>query len=257
MRKQSGRTSCAVERVAVRLCVVIALLAASFPLSLFSQGSTGTIQGGVFDSSGGAIAGARVTVTDVARGTTRTLTTDESGQYVAPSLTTGSYTVRAEANGFSALERSNVQLEVGQIVRVDLTLAPGEQTQTVTVTEEVPAIDTTSATLGGTVSNKAIQALPLNGRNFMRLLELRPGVVTHPGDNTSASSTNGRRSGADILLIDGTFFTGYDQRQQPGQWECQGLQRRFIQCVAGRCHPGIPVPNRTPRRKPAGRTDRL
>jgi hypothetical protein len=205
MRKQSG-TSCAVERVAVRLCVVVALLAASFPLSLFSQSSTGTIQGGVFDSSGGAIAGARVTITDVARGTTRTLTSDESGQYVAPSLTTGSYTVRGENGGFRTVERSNVKLEVGQIIRIDLTLAPGEQTQTLTVTEEVPAIDTTSATLGGTVSNNAIQALPLNGRNFMRLLELRPGVVNHPGDNTSASSTNGRRSGADILVIDGTFL---------------------------------------------------
>src|SRR5712672_1897239 len=202
---EQSESSSAVERAVVRLWLVVALLAASFPLPVFSQGSTGTVQGGVFDSSGGSIAGARVTITDVARGVTRTLTTDISGQFVAPSLTAGTYTVRAEANGFQAVERSNVLLGVAAVARVDLTLSPGAQTQTVTVTEEIPAIDTTSATLGGTVSNQAIQSLPLNGRNFMRLLELRPGVVTKPGDNTSASSTNGRRSGADILLVEGIF----------------------------------------------------
>jgi hypothetical protein len=98
MLKQSG-SSTAVERAVVRLWLVVALLAASFPLPVFSQGSTGTIQGGVFDSSGGSIAGAQLTITDVARGVTRNLTTDISGQFVAPSLTAGTYTVRAEANG--------------------------------------------------------------------------------------------------------------------------------------------------------------
>ena len=72
---------------------------------------------------------------------------------------------------------------------MDLTLSPGAQTQTVTVTEEIPAIDTTSATLGGTVSNQAILALPLNGRNFLRLLELRPGVV----DNSNRGGRTGQR----------------------------------------------------------------
>ena len=204
MHTQSGSSS-AVERAVVRLWLVVGLLAVSFPLPAFSQSSTGTIQGGVVDSSGGSIAGARVTITDVARGTTRTLTTDEAGQYVAPNLAAGTYSVRAAANGFAALERANVAVGVASTVRVDLSLSPGAQTQTVTITEEVPAIDTTSATLGGTVSNQAIQELPLNGRNFMRLLDLRPGVVTKPGDNTSASSTNGRRSGADILLVEGIF----------------------------------------------------
>jgi hypothetical protein len=142
-----------VKVAAQLLLTVVALLLVSLPL--FSQGSQGTITGGVFDSSGGSIAGAKVTVSDPARGFNRVLTTDESGQYAAPALTTGTYTVRAEAAGFRALERSNVLLEVGANVRVDVTLTPGEQTQTITVTEEVPAIDTTSATLGGTVSNQA------------------------------------------------------------------------------------------------------
>ena len=94
-------------------------------------------------------------------------------------------------------------LEVAQDVRVDLTLTPGEQTQTVTVTEEIPAIDTTNATLGGDVSNQSITALPLITRNFLQLLQLRPGVVDVPGGTGTATVTNGRRAGADVLLVEG------------------------------------------------------
>ena len=119
-----------------------------------------------------------VTVIDVARGVTRNLMADGAGQYVAPDLNPGTYTVRAEAKGFRTEEHSGVLVEVGQNIRVDLVLQPGEQTQTITVTGEIPAIDTTDATLGGTVSNQSINALPLNGRNFQRLLQLRPGIVT-------------------------------------------------------------------------------
>jgi carboxypeptidase family protein len=174
-----------------------------FCLPLFSQTSQGTIQGGVFDQSGGAIAGATVTVLDVARGVTRVLTTDSAGQYVANGLTPGTYTVRAEAKGFRNVEHSGVLLEVGQNIRVDLVVQPGEQTQTITVTGEIPAVDTTDAVLGGTVSNQSINALPLNGRNFERLLELRPGAVADVGAGTGSSSTNGRRDRSDMLRVEG------------------------------------------------------
>ena len=180
---------------------VLALLSISLPL--FSQASQGTIQGGVFDQTGGAIAGAMVTLTDVARGVTRTLTADDAGQYVAVSLNPGTYTVRAEAKGFRVVEHTGVLVQVGQNIRVDLTLQPGEQTQAITVTSELPAIDTTDATLGGTVSNESINSLPLNGRNFERLLQLRPGVVTAIGSGTGSQSTNGMRTGADLTMIEG------------------------------------------------------
>ena len=196
-----NRSSSTVKQIVEFLLPLVALLLVSLPL--FSQGSFGTIQGGVFDSSGGVIAGAKVTVTDVARGVARNLTTDDAGQYAAPALTAGTYTVRAEARGFNILERSNVLVEVGQNVRVDLTLSPGAQTQTLTVTEEIPTIDTTSATLGGAVSNQAIVALPLNGRNFFHLLELRPGIITAPGGKSGSSSSNGRRTGSDVILVEG------------------------------------------------------
>ena len=122
-----------------------------------------------------------MTITDVARGTTHTLTTDQTGQYTVPSLLVGTYSVRAEAQGFQTVERTNVLLEVAQDVKVDLKLPPGAQTQTVTVTEEAPAINSTDATLGGTVTNQAVTSLPLVTRNFLDLLQLRPGVVSVPG----------------------------------------------------------------------------
>jgi len=178
-----------------------ALLLVSFPL--YSQGAQGAIQGSVFDQSGAVIAGATVMVIDVARGVARNLVADDAGQYVASSLNPGTYTVRAEFKGFSTQERTGVVVEVGQTIRVDLKLQAGEQTQTITVTGEIPSIDTTDSTLGGTVSNSAILSLPLNGRNFFRLLELRPGVITDPGAQSGASSTNGRRLGADLLVVEG------------------------------------------------------
>jgi hypothetical protein len=172
-------------------------------LPLLSQNSQGGVQGGVFDQTGGAIVGATVTVIDVARGVNRVLTSDGAGQYVANNLNPGTYTVRAEAKGFRTEEHSGVLVEVGQNIRVDLVVQPGEQTQTITVTGEVPAINTTDATLGGTISNQTINALPLNGRNFERLLQLRPGVVTSVGGKAGTTSTNGRRNGNDTVVIDG------------------------------------------------------
>lgn len=171
-------------------------------LPMFPQAAVGTILGGVFDSTGGAIAGAKVTITDVARGTTRDLTTDASGQFTAPSLLSGTYTVRAEAPGFQAIVQQNVVLEVTQEVRVDLRLTPGATTQTVTVTDEAPAIDTVNATLGGTVTNQEVSQLPLVTRNFLELLQLRPGVVNVPGTPTD-TATNGRREGSDVILVEG------------------------------------------------------
>src|SRR5580700_2821978 len=194
------------KKILQLLVTIVALFVAS--VSLFSQANQGVIQGAVFDQTGGAIVGATVTVLDVARGVTRSLTTDAAGEYVAPSLLPGTYTVRAESKGFRTTEHSGVLVEVGQTIRVDLTVQPGEQTQTVTVTGEIPEIDTTDSTLGGTVSNATINALPLNGRNFERLLQLRPGVITNPGAGAGNASTNGRRTGNDLLLVEGVAQIG-------------------------------------------------
>src|SRR5579862_8608324 len=97
------------------LAVTLAVLVLCVPA--FSQGNAGRIMGTVTDQSGGVVAGATVSVVDVARGVTRTLTTDDAGEYNAPNLTPGQYTVRAEAKGFKKLERQNVVIEVGKEIR--------------------------------------------------------------------------------------------------------------------------------------------
>src|SRR6202022_2699788 len=137
------------------------------------------------------------------RGTSRPLTTDESGAFNAPNLTPGAYKVRAEFKGFKTTERQNIILEVGQELRVDVSLQPGEQTQTITVTEQVPLVETTNAELGGTLQNEVINDLPLNGRNFENLLDLRPGVTKYVGNSGWTQSSNGLRPHDNFFMVDG------------------------------------------------------
>ncbi|MFZ3370141.1 MAG: carboxypeptidase-like regulatory domain-containing protein, partial [Candidatus Sulfotelmatobacter sp.] len=157
------------------------------------------------DQSGAAVTGATVVVTDVDRGTSRTLTTDQAGAYVAADLTPGTYKIHVEAKGFKSLERPNVVIEVATDVRADFALQPGQVTETVVVEEEVPLVNTTSATLGGTLSNKEINDLPLNGRNYENLLQLRPGVVRYPGGGFSTTSANGLRAEDNAYFVEGLF----------------------------------------------------
>src|SRR6266849_1438838 len=180
---------------------ILVVFLASVPL--FSQGSAGRIDGTITDQTGGAIVGAKVTVTDVPRGVARALTTDSAGAYSAPNLIPGTYSVRAEFQGFRTVDRQGILLEVAQDVRVDVQMQPGEQTQTVTVTGEAPAINTTNAELGGTLQNSVINDLPLNGRNFENLLDLRPGVSKYPGNSGWTNSTNGGRPHDNYFLVDG------------------------------------------------------
>jgi hypothetical protein len=189
------------------LGVALAVLVLCVPA--FSQGSAGRIMGTVSDQSGGVVAGATVSVVDTERGVTRTLTTDDAGEYSAPNLIPGPYVVRAEAKGFKKIERQNVDVGVGKEVRVDLTVQPGEQEQTVTVTEAVPLVETTNATLGGTLDNADIVDMPLNGRNYQMLLGLRPGVMIQPGGGPWTQSTNGVRPDESLWLVDGVINSNF------------------------------------------------
>src|SRR5216684_4274620 len=183
------------------LCLSIGVFLVCVPL--FSQGSQGRILGTVTDQTGGVISSATVTVLDVERGVSRTLTTGDSGEYNAPNLLPGTYTVRAEAKGFKVVERQKIALEVGKEVRVDLTLQPGAQEQTITITEALPLVETTNATLGGTLSNETINELPLNGRNYINLLTLRPGMTVYAGGGSFTRSANGTRAEDIGYLLDG------------------------------------------------------
>src|SRR6202166_416814 len=183
------------------LFALLALLAGSFEVC--GQGSNGEILGAVTDQSGGNVAGAMVTITDVARGISKTVTTDQAGEYVASDLTPGTFTVRVESKGFKVFERQNILVEVGKEVRVDAALQTGSQSEVVVVTEEVPMVDTTTTTLGGTLSNEIINDLPLNGRNYQNLLTLRPGTTVYPGGGPWTQTTNGARPEDTSYLVDG------------------------------------------------------
>src|SRR2546427_10297435 len=198
-------------RITFLLLATLGVLLFSSPL--FSQANSGRILGTVMDQTGGVISGATVTIIDKDRGVARTLITDDAGEYNAPTLIPGTYTVRAEANGFKKMERQNVILEVGKEIRVDLTVQPGEQTQSVTVTESIPLVETTNATLGGTLNNADINDLPLNGRNYQYLLSLRPGVMIQPGGGPWTQSSNNVRPDESGWMVDGVINANfYDAR---------------------------------------------
>lgn len=186
------------------------LLLATLALLLFAalgwaQSTAGRVLGTVSDQSGAAVAGATIVVTDTQRGTSRTLTTDDSGAYAAADLQPGTYKIHVEAKGFKSVERPSVGVEVATDVRADFSLQPGQVSETVTISEEIPLVNTTSSTLGGTLSNKEINDLPLNGRNYQNLLQLRPGVMRYPGGGFSTTSANGLRAEDNAYIIEGLY----------------------------------------------------
>ena len=182
-------------------------------LPMFAQVNTGRISGGITDQTGGAISGAKVTVVDVARGENRDLVSDSAGQYAAPNLLPGVYTVRAEFMGFETINRENVQVTAGGDIHVDITLQPGATTQTVTVTEALPMVNTTNAQTGGTLDNQALSQLPINGRNYRWQANYVPGVMTGVGEGSSNQTVNGTpvSNGMWNMIFDGlissTYFT--------------------------------------------------
>jgi hypothetical protein len=173
----------------------------------------GRISGIVADTSGGAIAGASVTVTDVGRGIPRAVTTDATGAYSAPNLIPGTYSVRAAYMGFKASDRQDIQVGVGGDVHVDVTLMPGEQSQTVTVTGEVPTITTTNAQLTATIDTNTLADLPIAGHNYIQLLALLPTFQLRQGSATGPSQySNGLRAEFNVYVLDGvtdssTYYT--------------------------------------------------
>jgi hypothetical protein len=197
-------------RTWVCFCVKTAILALSLGFALclasspaFAQGGTASIQGTVTDSTGSPVAGATVSITETDIGATRTLSTDQSGAYSAPALRPGKKTVRAEFKGFKTIERDNVVLEVGQELRLDFTLQPGEISETVRVEIAIPLVETTNAEQGGSLTNQVVNDLPLNGRNYQNLLTLRPGVTIYGGGGGWTQSTNGIRPDDNMYLVDG------------------------------------------------------
>jgi hypothetical protein len=203
MFRENKPVTMKLKKVALFLATSLVALIVCVPA--WAQGNLGRISGVVTDQSGGVIVGAKVTVIDVQRGVSRPLLTDTGGQYIATALIPGPYEVIVEAMGFAKFDRQNIDVVVGGELNVDATLSPGSQTQTVTVTEEAPTISTTNATLGGVVENQALTELPLSGRNYLHLLDNKPGMQMKPGGGSNSYVSNGQRNAANGFYFDGLY----------------------------------------------------
>ena len=175
-----------------------------------AQSFRGSITGTVSDSSGAAIAGADVKVVSADTGLTRTVTTNSDGFYTASELPPGNYSVTISKSGFRTATAKGIRVSVTNPARADISLTPGQVQESVTVQADVPLVETTSNTMGGTIEAKAVEDLPVNGRDFTKLLVLVPGATGDPvGSSDSPGSfglfsVNGNRGRSNNYLLDGT-----------------------------------------------------
>src|ERR1700687_5548386 len=192
----------------LRLLVVFVLLSAAM---LMGQTFRGTILGTVTDPSGAVVAGATVKVRNVATGLERTTATSADGSYAVPELPIGTYSVTVTLAGFQTAVTNNVEVNVATERRVDVAFKTGQVSERVEVSgEELSHVETTSAELGGTLTTATIENLPVNGRDYTKLIYLNPGVAGSP-DQISDSpgsygefSMNGARGRSNNYLLDGT-----------------------------------------------------
>ena len=142
-------------------------------LPVFAQ-TFGEITGRITDSSGAAAPEAAVTATNINTNATRATVTTQSGDYALPSLPPGTYNVKVEKAGFKSGEAKAVNLSVQQTVRLDFALTVGQISESVTIEANAIQLQAENATVGTVVENKRIVELPLNGRNYLQLVALRP-----------------------------------------------------------------------------------
>jgi len=208
-----------VDRGRGRLCVFIGvLLLVSSQQAAWAQ-EAATISGRVQDASGATVAGVAVAVRSLETGAACVVTTDEGGNFNVLSLAVGEYELKAEKTGFKAALRTGINLVAGQEAVVNLRLEVGEVLQQVTVSGELPLVNTATAPVSGLVGEGEVKDLPLNGRSFDNLITLNPGVVNYSAMKTAQTSTSngntfsveGRRPLENLFLLNGIEYTGSSQ----------------------------------------------
>jgi hypothetical protein len=199
--------------------VVFSLVVLLVPCAAWAQPVTAAISGKVEDKSGAVVSGATVTVKSLETGAVRVVATDDTGGFKALALPLGAQEVKAEKAGFKTQIRTGIHLTVGQEAVVNLQLEVGDFVQQVTVSAEVPVVNTTTASVSGLVGEAAVKDLPLNGRSFDNLITLNPGTINYSSEkaaNTSTSNGNifsvtGRRPADNLFLLNGIEYTGSSQ----------------------------------------------
>jgi outer membrane receptor protein involved in Fe transport len=189
----------------------VAVLILAFSAGSTAQTFRGTILGTVSDTSGATVAGAKVTVRNIATGLVRETETTGDGSYAVPELPIGTYDVTVEKSGFQTSVTKGVVVEVAHDRRVDASLRPGEVTQRVEVTAEtLTQVETTNDNLGGSFVSRELLNLPINGRDYTKLLIMAPGTTGDPSGELDSPgsfgqfSTNGNRGRSNNFLLDGT-----------------------------------------------------
>jgi hypothetical protein len=180
--------------------------------ALAQQSASSGILGQVLDSSGAAVPGATVTVTNVGTSAQRTATSDAEGRFSFPSLPPSTYTLRAELQGFSTAELKNFELRTGQTASPILTLGLGSVTESVSVRADAPLLQTASASVGQVIDQHQIETLPLNGRSVLSLASLSAGVTprafqrgTQYGRRNEYITVEGGRDSSTNYTIDGVY----------------------------------------------------
>jgi hypothetical protein len=182
------------------------VLAAGMASAAFAQGGNALINGTVFDQAKAVLPGVTVTVTYEATGISRDTVTGAEGLYAIPTLPPGTYTVRAELQGFQTQTRQGLVLRIGQELTIDLTMGLAGVTENVTVTGEAPIIETTASRIGAVVTDQEIDSLPSQGRNHLSLMQLVPGLVPEltPGEFEGGNfNVNGRGAASNLWTVDG------------------------------------------------------
>src|ERR1700752_246252 len=154
------------------------LLGAS--LMVNAQVESGKIVGTVKDASGAILAGAQVTVTETQTNAETKIITNSAGEYVATELKRGTYTVKAEQTGFRTAVETAFKLDINQVVRVDFSLTVGSVQEEVVVTAAEPLVESETSSIGQVIDESRVHQLPLNGRDFIQLAYLSPGVNMGP-----------------------------------------------------------------------------
>src|SRR6266576_3947568 len=192
----------------LRLLVVFVLLSTAM---LVGQTFRGTILGTVTDPQGAVVAGATVNVRNVNTGLERSTATSGDGSYSVPELPIGTYTVTVSQTGFQKSVTSNVAVDVASEKRVDVSMKTGQVSETVEVSgETLPIVETTTDTLGGVLTQETVKDLPINGRDYTKLIYLNRGVAGSPDQITDSPgsfgefSMNGARGRSNNYLLDGT-----------------------------------------------------
>src|SRR5437660_5358020 len=197
-----------------RKALLVAVVCSVFCLCplLYSQ-ANGSFSGTVTDKTGSVVAGAAVKITSQGTGVTREVKADGSGHYLAPLLPVAIYTIRVESQGFQITEQKDIRLQVDEQREVDFTLNPASVSQTVEVSAEQVAVETTNPTLGQVITEQQVADLPLNGRDFVQLATLTPGTTqeTNPNSffNGGASSEVSTR-GSFSLSVGGSRASSTD-----------------------------------------------